>query len=74
MEAHLMADGSAASRASAAMEGEAVDGVVVEKKIAAKKVEALPGNGDPVATHAASSACPCLPSPRHPPSISYSYS
>ena len=74
VDSRLMADDSAASRASAAMEGEAVDGAVVEKKIAAKKVEALPGNGDPVATRAASSACPCLLSPRHPPSRSYSYS
>ena len=72
-EAHLVADGTAASRASAATEGEAVDGAVVEKKIAAKKVEALPGNGDPVATRAAPSACPCLPSPGHPPCILYSY-
>ena len=67
MEAHLMADGSA-------VEVVASYGVVVEKQIAAKEVEVLPANGDPVATHAASSACPCLPSPRHPPSISYSYS
>ena len=64
VEAHLMADGSA-------VEVVASYGVVVEKQIAAKEVEVLPANGDPVATHA---ACPCLPSPRHPPSISYSYS
>ena len=74
VEAHLMADGSAASRALGVKEGEAVDDAVVAKKIAAKEVEALPVNGDPVATRAASSACPCLPSPHHPPSISCSYS
>ena len=74
VEAHLMADGSAASRALGVKEGEAVDDAVVAKKIAAKEVEALPVNGDPVATRAPPSACPCLPSPRHPPSISYSYS
>ena len=54
-----MADGSAASRALGVKEGEAVDDAVVAKKIAAKEVEALPVNGDPVATRAASSACPC---------------
>ena len=74
VEAHLMADWSAASRASGVKEGEAVDDAVVAKKIAAKEVEALPVNGEPVATRAASSACPCLPSPHHPPSISCSYS
>ena len=68
-----MADGSAASRALGVKEGEAVDDAVVAKKIAAKEVEALPVNA-PVATRAASSACPCLPSPRHPPSISCWYS
>ena len=67
VEAHLMAAGSA-------VEGEAAYGVVVEKQIAAKEVEVLPANGDPVATHAALSVYQCLPSPRHPPSISYSYS
>ena len=34
MEAHLMADGSAASRALGVKEGEAVDDAVVAKKIA----------------------------------------
>ena len=68
-----MADGSAASRALGVKEGEAVDDAVVAKKIAAKEVEALPVN-DPVATRAALSACPCLPSPSHPPCMSCSYS
>ena len=60
MEAHLMADGSAASRALGVKEGEAVDDAVVAKKIAAKEVHRVLGAvGSSALTHG-NSASVCV--------------